>query len=102
MLVNNWLGVKKPEPLWDAKLVSDVVDNNTLEDILGGLRRFSERVLRGATKAMFLSDILGWKYGVVGSMMSEVKSNSPAQADELLDFAKLVKNIKENNEDTTT
>lgn len=101
MLVNNWLNVKKPDPLWDAKLVSDVVDNNTIEDIIGGLRRFSERVLRGATKAMFLSDILGWKYGVVGSMIGEVKSNSPAQADELLDFAKLVKNIKENNEATT-
>ena len=96
MLINKWLGVKNPEPLWDAKLVSDVIDYNSLDETIAGLRRFSERVLRGATKSMFLSDILGWKYGIGGSMIVSATSKPQAE-DELASFANLVSKLKESN-----
>lgn len=93
MLINKWLGVKNPDPLWEARLVSDAIDNNSIDDMLNGFRRFSERVLKGATKSMFLSDILGWKYGMGGSMIETANSHE----DELANFAKLVNNLKESD-----
>jgi hypothetical protein len=99
MLVNKWLGVRQPDALWEAGLVMDVINNNSIDEMLNGFRRFAERVLRGATNAMFLTDVLGWKYGIGGSMMITEKKD-----DDLESFAKLVNQLKESatNEDITT
>ena len=99
MLVNKYLGVRQPDALWEAGLVMEVINNNSIDEMLNGFRRFAERVLRGATNAMFLTDVLGWKYGIGGSMMIIEKKD-----DDLESFAKLVNQLKESatNEDITT